>query len=213
MLTQELIGFAAGGAVPAVAFGGATGIGGGGPTYTATGIAIGAAAFDRYVAVVVAFRDTSGTPTISSVTVGGAATTSVIANTTTLSGITIYITDAPVTTGTTADVVVTMSEGVTLVSVATYALTGLTSSTAVETDTSTTDAASMTIGTAAAVGIAAAMVTAGSTFTATGVTEQHDTNTGGIVSFTSGMAAPAPSSVSFDAVTNTGFRQLSATWS
>lgn len=87
---------------------------------TFSGVDIGAADARRYVVVVAQNGD--NTDTMSSVTVGGAATTRLVTNTS--GGNAIFITNAPVTSGTTADIAVTNSGSVSASVIHVYTLVG-----------------------------------------------------------------------------------------
>jgi hypothetical protein len=95
--------------------------------YTFSGHAIGTASSDRYVVIAISGRDTAATFSVSSVTVGGAncslAHASAI-NQTGTGATEIWITDAPFTSGTTADIIVTWSEGIIRMGIGVFALTG-----------------------------------------------------------------------------------------
>jgi hypothetical protein len=90
-------------------------------TYTFSGQSIGTAASNRYV-VVAATGGSASSRTISSCTVGGAATTRV-ANVSGFECAAIFITNAPVTTGTTADVVI-VSDGLLQMQSVVYVING-----------------------------------------------------------------------------------------
>jgi hypothetical protein len=215
MLTQELIGFGAGriGAA-SVAFGDSdVRASPGSTTFTATALGIGTAAGDRYVVVAVSWRASSGTPTVSSVTVGGAATTVVVSSGSGTTGLALYITSAPFTSGTTADVVLTLSASCTNAGFGAFALTGLGSASAVETNSGTTDNTAMTLSAAADVCVSAGASFNATTFTQSGTTEQYDAQSGSSLTHSGGMAAPAPASVTYDAASPSTFRQVVATWS
>ena len=94
-------------------------------SYTFTSHAIGAAATNRYVVVLLVARP-GGTDTGVTVTVGGQSCSAVSGGPLPGSGLTaypyIFITDAPVTTGTTASVVVTYPVTGSACRISTYAL-------------------------------------------------------------------------------------------
>lgn len=102
-------------------------------SYTFTNHSIGTAAADRYVVVCVfASNSGNGTFSIDSVTVGGASTTSLLHISGTSSNgniVGMFITNSPVTSGTTASIVCTMNAAVIHCSVGVYAVYGLTSTT------------------------------------------------------------------------------------
>lgn len=105
-----------------------------GNTYTFSSHSIGTASADRYVVVTVTTNSR-----VSAVTVGGASCT--LANSRTNGGASyIYITDGPVTSGTTASIVVTISTATSAAcGIGTFAVTGLQSITPTATATQTTD--------------------------------------------------------------------------
>jgi hypothetical protein len=90
-------------------------------TYTFTSIGIGAASSNRYVVVAVGQRGVAEAS--ATVTVAGQSCTQ-LAETGTGAKLHLFITDAPVTTGTTATVVVSCSSGRTRCFISTYALSG-----------------------------------------------------------------------------------------
>lgn len=163
-------------------------------TYTFTAAAIGSASADRYVAVVVSGHH-SAARTISSVTVAGQATTVKVSNTTVADDATwaIYLTDAPVTTGTTADIVVTWSAGAFSTGIVQYALTGLQSTTATDSQITDTDAATMNLTVSAggaAIGGGINKSATDRTFITTGLTENVDkTVEAGSLTYTASSAA------------------------
>lgn len=104
------------------AYTGVTSSGTTGGTLTAT-VGIGTAAAGRYV-VVIGWSNDSSAPSVNSCTVGGATTTRV-ASFGGADAIAMFITDAPVTSGTTASVAVTYSgAGVSNRAFSVYSLTG-----------------------------------------------------------------------------------------
>lgn len=146
-------------------------------TYTFTAHSIGTAATDRYVIVTTQIRGGVGF-TVTSCTVGGAATSTVVTNEDGGTNVQIWITSSPVTSGTTADIVVTVGGGVTVFccGIATYAVTGLASNVATATATQDTDntATNLTVS-AGGVAVAAAIVSGATpTFTWTNLTERFD---------------------------------------
>ena len=128
---NQLIGFGAGdSARPAAAtFAGSSGTDTNQTTYNFTGLAIGTASNDRYVVVA---TNTTSTVTCNSVSVAGTACTKLVerTNDATLS---IWITNTPITSGTTATVSVTFSGASTNCGVVTWAVTGLELTTARDT--------------------------------------------------------------------------------
>jgi hypothetical protein len=93
-----------------------------GTSYTQTS-SIGTAASDRYV-VVVGWANDGSNRTISSCTVGGAATTRRANLGSVVDPIAIFITNSPVTTGTTASITVNYSSSVSNMGFAVFSLTG-----------------------------------------------------------------------------------------
>jgi hypothetical protein len=141
-------------------------------TYTFSARAIGTAASDRRVHVLV-HGGGVGDTTLSSVTVGGVSAT---INVQASSGQhTSAIATAAVPTGTTGDVVVTFSGGKARCGIGVYASTGLSSETAVDTDSSTADPATATL-TSVAGGFVLALAAGdnSSSLTWTNVTEDYD---------------------------------------
>jgi hypothetical protein len=159
-------------------------------SYTFSSHAIGAApdgstTFARHVVVFVLVNYSSTVEALTSVTVAGQSTTLVVnAETTANETVRIYITDAQVTSGTTASIVVTVAGSSTTVcgGIATYALYDLVSTTATDTAIATTGAGTVTLTFDIAAGgvfVAArgTMKNGACTHTWTGTTspsEQHD---------------------------------------
>lgn len=179
-------------------------------TYTFASAAIGTASSDRYVAIGIYGRgSTSGT---ASVTVAGQSCSILVnGNAGGANECQIWITDAPVTSGTTASVVVTTNGSWSNCGISTYALTGLQSivPTATVTTTTNNSARSLAIdagGVAICVGYSAAT----STFTTTGMTEDADvTVESTVASGTAGSASSATAqtlSVTINASTASNFR-------
>lgn len=145
-------------------------------SYTFTSQAIGAAASDRYVIVGVGHSNAAADP--SSVTIGGVSATKIASVTAgSVHNASLWI--ALVTTGTTADIVVTVA-GSNRCGIGVWSATGLSGTTAVATGTSTATNPSATIATVAG-GFAIGFVhigypASGDTWTGTGVTERFDTN-------------------------------------
>jgi hypothetical protein len=100
-------------------------------TYTFTGIDIGAASSDRHVVVIIGGGANSRT--VSSVTVNGQPCTVVATTTFSVRDAGMAITDSPVTSGTTATIVVTWSGSNNRCHIGTYAVTGLQSTTPTDT--------------------------------------------------------------------------------
>jgi hypothetical protein len=112
--------------------------------YTFSGLAIGTAAADRKVVVIISGTGIGGADAVSAVTVGGVSGTAVVSLTHSAAGdFTEEIWQADVPTGTTADVVVTWSATqMRSVGVGTYAVYGAASA-AAATGTTETDAANV----------------------------------------------------------------------
>lgn len=141
-------------------------------SYTFTAHSIGTASSDRYVAVAVVVLAT----TITSLTVGGASTTQLVLRNTGSKYTAVYITDAPVTSGTTADVVVNCAGTAGCCGIGTYAITGLVSTTPVHTATTATDNSGQSLNTTAdgvAIGVASTDDEP-QTWTWTNITEAYD---------------------------------------
>lgn len=143
-------------------------------TYTFSSCSIGTASEDRYVVVLI-MAEAGGTRTASSVTIGG-----VTANLD-YNGSAVYpvlFAKLNVTTGTTADIVVTMSNSVNNMAISVYTLTGLTSSEPVESLSAATTGTTATISNLdvrkGGVVIAGASSAGTGTYTLSGVTEQYD---------------------------------------
>jgi len=160
-------------------------------SFSFTSQGIGTAANNRYVVVCVTLRSLSSGIAISSLTVGGQATTLLSSELDTSAGdyAGLLITNAPVTSGTTATIAFTMTLGNssgTVIGV--WALTGLTSTTPTATAVSNASPPSASI-TASAGGtvLGCAMTDAGSSsFTWTNATKAFDIPSGGAHNTTSG---------------------------
>lgn len=107
-------------------------------SYTFSGASIGTAENDRYI--VVAVTDSGSTfvnaPTVTAVTVAGQACTKVAEawpNYTSVQRITLWITNSPVTTGTTASIVVTLGSTALGAAIAAWAVYGPSSATPYDT--------------------------------------------------------------------------------
>lgn len=166
--------------VAAATFAGSSAVTATGSPQTISSAPIGTAAATRYVVVAVGVLPSTIAPSVSAITVAGQSCSLITSSAAQGGGLYLFITDAPVTSGTTASVVVTYGGNTNRIFVATWAVTGLNSTTATDTDTSTTNGASVTSSiTAGGVCIAAAIsnstVSAG-TFTWTGVTEDVETS-------------------------------------
>ena len=164
---------------PAIVFGG-TGVDTSNlTTYSIAGVSIGTATADRYVVAAIGGTTSAGTRTISSCTIGGVSATFVgRINVTASCSLEFWI--AAVPTGTTATIAPTWSAGMLNCGVATWALTGLTSSTPVSTatdSTPTTNAEDVNLTTTIGDVIVGATLSANATnrtFTWVGVTEDAD---------------------------------------
>jgi hypothetical protein len=149
-------------------------------SYTFAGQGIGTASGDRYVVVCYALQQSGGgAPVDPTITVGGAACTSLVTVTdATAERYGIHITSAVFTSGTTADIIV--NEGSTQHSCEIYvfAVTGLNSITPTDTASSTASPPSDTINCDAGgviIGVAGTAVDA-SSFTWVGITERADSS-------------------------------------
>ena len=215
LMVNQLVGFGAGGetaAPAAIAYAASSSDETGSTTVTFTSLGIGTASSDRYVLVVVATRLTGS---ISSVTVGGAATTSVVAASNGVQKLEMYITSAVFTSGTTANVVVTTSAANSGVIVATYTITGIVSITPSNTQTTTTDNATMSLSVPAG-GVAisgandlgtAVGNTNGATFTHSGTTENADRCVGFVALGAGSLSSPGgtTASIAIDAATTSTY--------
>lgn len=151
-------------------------------TYTFSGHSIGTASSDRYVIVGVVGRANflSGNATISSVTVAGTSCTRAVQSNTSNGTSEIWITNSPITSGTTGNVVVTTGGGVVVqcCGIGTYAVTGLLSNTATATATQTTNNTATNLSvTADGVSVLVSFVAqafGSSTSTTTNMTERYD---------------------------------------
>lgn len=148
-------------------------------TYTFVGVGIGTAAPDRHV--VVCIGSNSNGRTVSSVTVAGQACTvinSVVNSTRTVA---MAVTNAPVTSGTTATVTVTFNAGEDGCGIATYSLNTSGSVTPTDTATSTTTSGSVSLDIpAGGVGIIA-IRDSGSGGTISGLTKDDESGVDGTV--------------------------------
>jgi hypothetical protein len=150
-------------------------------SYTFTAHAIGAASATRHVAVLVSAEDSAITHTITGITLDTVGMTEVVQMTTAGSFITTAIFIISDTTGTTGDIVVTDSEGITNLTICVYAIYDLTSAVADSTnfDFETASAAQTLNINTTSPGIALAIcgsASAAATTTWTGLTEAVDTN-------------------------------------
>lgn len=142
--------------------------------YTFSGASIGSPRGDRRVHVLVAVDGNAGVD-LSSVTVGGVTAT--LNRNATNSSIIGAIATAKLATGTTADIVVTLTGAKLRCNIGVYASTGLTSETAVDSAQSGVDPGDMTITTVeSGFAIALCLTNSGTATVAwTGVTENYDT--------------------------------------
>ena len=192
-----------------------------GSPQTLSNVPIGTAAADRYVIIAVALRTNGFQADASAVTVAGVSCTQI--GTDVNSGknhLSLWRTNYPIASGTTADIAVTYTNA-SNIGVATWAVTGLQSTTPTDTDTTTTDAASVT-STVSAGGIIVAaaysvgLVSAG-THTWTGVTEDFDHLSVGSIGSQSGGSLNSPGggniSVSADGTqTSSAFMMIAASF-
>lgn len=103
-----------------------------GTSYTVAGASLGAAASDRYIVIVATTQSVTGAITVSSATIGGVAATSVTSQA--LSVVAAHMWIAAVPSGITGDIVVNFSTTSDHHSVAVWSITGLTSTTPIDTD-------------------------------------------------------------------------------
>jgi hypothetical protein len=177
---NNLIGFgaAAGASTPTLTYVTSTANTTDGTTFTFSSHSIGTAASDRLVVVAVSARDSSGSDVITGVTIDGNAATSVAASASSASPTAIFSRSVP--SGTTADIVVSVGSSFAACVIHVYTITGLSSTTAVDTLTSVNGSSDPT-GTidvsADGVLIAVAQSQATTTATWTGVTEDYDAQT------------------------------------
>lgn len=182
--------------------------------YTFTAAPIGTVSSDRYIAVCIN-TSVGGAIDLTSVTVGGAAMTR--KTSTSIRGAIIVLSDAPVTSGTTADIVVTFASAVSNCGISVYAITGLQSTTAVDNQFTSTDAGTMNLTTSAdGIVIACAKASVNCTFTTTGgPTENRDTTwDSSAVSMTtaSGTSSGSSQAIVIDATTSTAFQAVCASF-
>lgn len=162
-------------------------------TYTFAGRAISTAAADRYVIVGVGGSNSAD---VSSLTVGGNSATEIID---VADGVSAYagLWIVNVTTGTTADIVVTFSGGINRCGIGVWAAYGLSSGTPLDSDTSVAAPGSITLTTTAG-GIAVSFANGnagGGSDSWTGVTEDFDISGEASHAFTGGSAATAGASL------------------
>ena len=171
---------AAAGGPAAIAFAAAASSSANAAAYTFSAHSIGTASSDRHVVVCVAFGDT-GANSVDFVTVGGQSCTQIAAiqNGSFEAFAGIFITDAPVTSGTTADVIVDLANFANNCGIGTFALTGLSSITATDTATTTTDGSAQSLDINAD-GVAVGVTSFdGTSVSWTNMTERYDANTEG----------------------------------
>ncbi len=191
-----------------------------GSPQTLSNVAIGTAAADRYVVVEVVLRTNGTQADASAVTVAGVSCTQIGTDVNSGSNhLSLWRTNSPIASGATANVVVTFTNAANI-GVATWAVTGLQSTTPTDTDTTTTDAASVTSTVSAGGIIVAAAYSVGlfpGTHTWTGVTEDFDSISVGARGTTSGgslnSAAGGNISVSADGTqTGSAFMMIAASF-
>ena len=121
----------------------ATMTGGNFSSRTFSSFSIGSAGPSRRV--IVALSVYGSATNITSVTVAGQSTTKLVQSANPNSVVAIFITDNPVTSGTTADIAITLNANSDRWAIATYSATDLTSVTPVSTATTNTDGGSVTL--------------------------------------------------------------------
>jgi len=184
-------------------------------------VAIGTAAADRYVVVAVALRTNGTQADASAVTVAGVSCTQIGTDVNSGSNhLSFWRTNSPIASGTTANISVAWTNAANI-GVATWAVTGLQSTTPTDTDTTTTDAASVTSTVSAGgVLIAAAyssyLIPTSITFGWTGASEDFDGLSVDASSYASGAslnsAAGGNVSVSADASNASNFMMIAASF-
>ncbi len=143
--------------------------------YTFTGVAIGAAASDRYVAVAINGESGGASRSVSGVTIGGVTAASWINNDAAERYVSIWYANVP--TGTTATIVVTASgAGWTACEIGVYRITGLTTTTANATliDTSTPGTGGIAVDAGGAIIAISKSSNSPTTCTWTNLTEDYD---------------------------------------
>lgn len=143
-------------------------------SYTLSGTSLGAPAADRYIVAVVWTDAVAGSISISSVTIGGVSASLVTSASTSGTVLAMYIANVP--TGTTGDVVASFSATSDDHHIALWALTGLTSTTPIDTDSNTSNAALTMTSEVGGVIIGAAWAADPITYTWSGATENYDSN-------------------------------------
>lgn len=114
-----------------------------GSSYTVSGASLGAAASDRYIVIVVSSLSTSGVNSVSSATIGGVSATEVISQSTNPVALAMFI--ALVPTGTTGDIVANFGATSDHHTIAVWSVTGIESTTAVDSDGTTVESAGLTL--------------------------------------------------------------------
>ena len=192
-------------------------------SYTFTAASIGTPSSDRYIVVAVSTSDNGNSPaTVSSVTVGGQATT-VVTQVAVISSdaprTTLLITNAPVTSGSTADIVVNLSSVEDRCGIAVWSLYGIGSTTpsATATDVGTTLSSSLTAPVGSVIIVASTCLTGSSSAvaTASGYTQDFDSSNG-LNGFSGGAIKTTASSTTVGTVwstTNSKDTQVAAAWS
>jgi hypothetical protein len=192
-----------------------------GSPQTLSNVAIGTAAADRYVVVEVVLRTNGTQADASAVTVAGVSCTQIGTDVNSGSNhLSLWRTNSPIASGATANVVVTFTNAANI-GVATWAVTGLQSTTPTDVDSTTTDAASVTSTVSAGgVIIAAAYayyaIPTPITFGWTGASEDFDGLSVNASSYASGAslnsAAGGNVSVSADASIASNFMMIAASF-
>jgi hypothetical protein len=145
-----------------------------GTSYTVSGASFGAAASDRYIVIVVTTQSVSGAITVSSATIGGVSATSVTSQAANPAAAHMWI--AAVPTGTTGDIVVNFSVSSDHHTVAVWSITGLTSTTPIDTDGNTVNPPTAVTLTSVAGGVVIGAVWSADAVTVSwsGATEDYD---------------------------------------
>lgn len=114
-----------------------------GASYTVSGASLGAAASDRYIVIIVSSVSTSGVNSVSSATIGGVSATEVISQSSNPIALAMFIANVP--TGTTGDIVANFGATSDYHSIAVWSVSGLDSTTAVDSDGNTTASTGVTM--------------------------------------------------------------------
>lgn len=160
-----------------------------GTSFTFTSVSIGTASSSRYVVVAMIAQGAAASPT--SVTVGGISATQAAAAVTSSNRAELWI--ANVTSGTTADIVITFAASTTRCAVGSYSVYDIVSTTPIDTATSSTTSMTLSVNTntnSVVIGTAFSSSTAPDA-TWVGVTENYDTDafgSGGGRTTTGGIA-------------------------